>query len=152
MIKDEVGFTTRRRFILIQMFYALATHYNNLNDLQHNEIEKVLSGVLKVSRYKVSDPNDTSDYQSIIKILEKIDEIDLLIEQNCKNLSLQRLSKVVLAILRVGAYELKYCEHKHKVGNIIKDYLNIAVAFAHNIETGFINGILDKIYVATSTQ
>jgi transcription antitermination factor NusB len=146
MIKDEVSFTTRRRFILIQMFYALVIHYDTLNDLQRNEIDKVWSGILKVSRYKVSDPDDISDYQSLMKILERIDEIDLLIKQNCKNLSLQRLSKVVLAILRVGTYELKYCEHKHKVGNIIKDYLNIATAFGHNIETGFINGILDKIY------
>ena len=146
MTKDEVGFTTRRRVILIQMIYALVINCNSLKNLQDIYVKRIVFDVSKFSRYKTSDSNDMSDYDSLVKILEKIDEIDQLVEKNCKNLSLERLPKVVLAILRVGAYELKYCEHKHTIGNIIKDYLNISVAFAHNVETGFINGILDKVY------
>lgn len=142
MQKSEVSFSTRRRVLLIQMLYALSMNFDKFEDLSEKEIERILLNASIASRYKSED--NFPDVIIIMKILNKLSEIDEAVEKNCKTSF--RISKVVLAILRVGSYELKYCEHKHTVGNIIKDYLNIAVAFDHDVEVGFINGILDKVY------
>ena len=142
MQKSEVSFSTRRRVLLIQMLYALSMNSDEFEGLNEKEIEIILFNASVASRYKSED--NSPDVMILMRILEKLTEIDDAVEKNCKTSS--RPSKVVLAILRVGSYELKYCEHKHTVGNIIKDYLNIAVAFNHDVEVGFINGILDKVY------
>lgn len=142
MQKSEVNFSTRRRVLLIQMLYALSMNSDEFEGLSEKEIERILLNASVASRYKTDD--NSSDVMILMKILQNLTEIDEVVERNCKTSS--RLSKVVLSILRVGSYELKYCEHKHTVGNIIKDYLNIAVAFDHDVEVGFINGILDKVY------
>jgi transcription termination factor NusB len=142
MQKSEVSFSTRRRVLLIQMLYAISMNSHGIEDLNEKEIERILLNASVASRYKTDD--NLPDVMILMKILQNLTEIDEVVEKNCKTSS--RLSKVVLSILRVGSYELKYCEHKHTVGNIIKDYLNIAVAFDHDVEVGFINGILDKVY------
>lgn len=142
MIKDDKAFRTRRRVILIQMMYSIII--TNAEE-QANFQYEIAVNASNVSNYK--SPEDLEEDAAIlIKILDKLSIIDEMISVNCKAIS--RLSKVVLSILRVGVYELKYCEHNHSIGNIIKDYLNITMAFDHGTELGFINGILDKIYLS----
>lgn len=135
-----MNFTTRRRIVLVQMIYALTI--NNPEKSDEKAVDRVVQGAATISRHGSADNKE--DKAILGEILSKLDEIDSLIEKNCQSLS--RLPKVVLSIIRVGVYELKYSDVQHKVGNIIKDYLNIAVALAHDFEVGFINGILDKIH------
>lgn len=144
MTQDELNFTTRRRIMLVQMMYSCIMNCSNTEE----KIISLAKSAAIVSRYKMrlSDGEKNPDIEMLVNLLKHNDDIDICIEKYCDNQPLNRLSKVVLAILRIGAYELKFASQNHKIGNIIKDYLNIAVAFGHNIEAGFIHGVLDKIY------
>lgn len=149
MTQSEFSFSTRRRVILIQVMYALIMNCENLNDFTVEDILQIICDASLVSRHKQGAALDSNspDVATLLGLLEELATIDSLITQHCNTSS--RLPKVVLAILRVAVYELKYFPEKHKIGNIIKDYLNIAVAFGHSLEAGFINGVLDKIYSLT---
>jgi N utilization substance protein B len=57
---------------------------------------------------------------------------------------LERLPKLVLAILRVGGNEIITASKKH-IALMINDYLQISKSLGHEEDTGFINSILDKI-------
>ena len=58
--------------------------------------------------------------------------------------SLERLDRPMRQILRAGAYEL-LARADVPVGTVISEYVDVAHAFYDKRETGFVNGILDKI-------
>ena len=71
--------------------------------------------------------------------------IDKKISINLENTwKLERLPKLVLAILRVGGVEI-IISKKPQVALIINDYLQISKSLNHEGEVGFINSILDKV-------
>lgn len=148
MTENDLSFSTRRRILLIQLIYSLEINFNEFTLLNEKTILEVVNNSLSVSRHRARYDNKTSeaDIKIILEVIGKLSNLDQMILQSCDRESRERLSKVVFAILRVGVYELKYGQHKHSIGNIIKDYLNIAVALDHSPESGFINGILDKAY------
>lgn len=153
MTENDLSFSTRRRILLIQLIYSLDINCSEVAFLNERTILEVVNNALSVSRHRAKYDNKTSDtdIKIILELIGKLSTLDEIILQTCDRESRERLSKVVFAILRVGIYELKYGQHKYSIGNIIKDYLNIAVALDHSPESGFINGILDKAYsVATS--
>ena len=147
-MENELSFSTRRRVFLIQMIYALMTNYENLLSRDDKSILSVVNSAAIASKYRaranIKEAN--LDMHILLEAIHKLNIIDNLILQNCNSGSLERLSRVVLSILRVGVYELKYAPHQYSVANIMRDYLNIAVAFEHDPESGFINSILDKVY------
>lgn len=57
--------------------------------------------------------------------------------------NLDRIGKVVQIILFMAAYEILYSDIKRST--IINDYLEIAKAFNHQGEVGFINSVLDQV-------
>jgi transcription termination factor NusB len=129
------------------MIYALMVNYENLLIKDDKSILAVVNSAATASRYKARVAKEANiDIQILLEVVRKLSITDDLILQNCNSGSLERLSKVVLSILRVGIYELKYAPHQYSVANIMRDYLNIAVAFEHDPESGFINSILDKAY------
>ena len=130
--------------MLVQMMYSLVLNQSQFND--QREVSSIVYGASIVSRYKLSNQTENEDIVVLLKVLEHLYEIDNLIEKYSNSIPKNRLANVVLSILRIAIYELKFVEATHKIGNIIKDYLNIAIAFEHSTEAGFINGILDKIY------
>ena len=147
MTENELSFSTRRRVFFIQMIYALMSNYQNLLTMDRKNILTVVNNAMWASRYKAKDnPKESSvDIEILLQVVEKLSIIDDLILQYSNNGSLERQPKIVLCILRIGVYELRYSPHKYTVSNIIRDYLNIAVAFDHEPESGFINSILDKV-------
>ncbi len=147
MTENELSFSTRRRVFFIQAIYALMSNYQNLLTMDRKSILAVVNNVMWASRYKAkNNPKESSsDIDILLEIVEKLSVIDDLILQYSNNGSLERQPKVVLCILRIGVYELRYSPHKYSISNIIRDYLNISVAFDHEPESGFINSILDKV-------
>lgn len=147
-MENELSFSTRRRVFLIQMIYALMTNYDNFIVQDKQSILSVVNNAAIASRYKARTNivEANLDIDILLQTIEKLDVIDNLILQSCDSASLEILSKIVLCILRIGIYELKYASHKYSVANIMRDYLNIAVAFEHYPESGFINSVLDKVY------
>ena len=79
-------------------------------------------------------------------VFEKEDFICVLISNHLqKNWTLQRLPKVLQAILRVAISEM-ITYPQTSMGIIITEYLMLAESFNIEKENNFINAILDKIH------
>lgn len=92
----------------------------------------------------LTDPNQEDvDYirDKFLKILEKTDEIDTMIEEAAKGWKLNRLGKIDLTILRLAVFEMKY-DDEIPVSVAINEAVEIAKIFGEENSPGFINGIL----------
>lgn len=77
-------------------------------------------------------------------IEEKKEVLDDLIKQNLQKWSLDRISKINLAILRLGVFEMKFVEDvPDKVA--INEALELTRKYSDEKSVSFINGVLDKI-------
>lgn len=77
------------------------------------------------------------------KILEKLDEIDEMINQQAKGWTTERMSKVDLTIIRLAVYEIKFDEDV-PAGVAINEAVEIAKKFGQEESSGFVNGVLAK--------
>lgn len=77
------------------------------------------------------------------KILEKLDEIDEMINQHAKGWTTERMSKVDLTIIRLAVYEIKFDEDV-PAGVAINEAVEIAKKFGQEESAGFVNGVLAK--------
>ena len=77
------------------------------------------------------------------KILEKLDEIDGMINQEAKGWTTERMGKIELTILRLAIYEIKFDEDV-PAGVAIKEAVEIAKKFGQEESAGFVNGVLAK--------
>ena len=77
------------------------------------------------------------------KILEKLDEIDGMINQEAKGWTTVRLGKIELTILRLAIYEIKFDEDV-PAGVAINEAVEIAKKFGQEESAGFVNGVLAK--------
>ena len=77
------------------------------------------------------------------KILEKLDEIDGMINQEAKGWTTERMGKIELTILRLAIYEIKFDEDV-PAGVAINEAVDIAKKFGQEESAGFVNGVLAK--------
>ena len=77
------------------------------------------------------------------KILEKLDEIDGMINQEAKGWTTERMGKIELTILRLAIYEIKFDEDV-PAGVAINEAVELAKKFGQEGSSGFVNGILAK--------
>lgn len=77
------------------------------------------------------------------KILQKLEEIDELINQYAKGWTTERMSKVDLTIIRLAVYEIKFDEDV-PAGVAINEAVEIAKKFGQEESSGFVNGVLAK--------
>lgn len=75
--------------------------------------------------------------------LENLSEIDAVIEKNLKGWKKERLSKVVLSILRLGTFELIY--QKTPVNIVIDQAVKISQKYATQSDAVYINGVLGAV-------
>ena len=77
-------------------------------------------------------------------VLDHVADIDGLIEQNLKNWKKERISKVSLAILRLGVYEILYCSD---VDNdiVASECVKLATTFAFDDDVSFVNGVVGSV-------
>ena len=78
------------------------------------------------------------------KIREKIPELDRLLNENTEGWDTTRMGKVELAVLRLGAYELRYDDDIPN-GVAINEAIEIAKKYGQESSGGFVNAILAKI-------
>lgn len=70
-------------------------------------------------------------------------EMDALFEPYLKNMTIEQLDPVTMALLRLSTYELKHrIDVPYKV--VINESLNLAKKFGAEDSHKFINGVLDK--------
>lgn len=70
--------------------------------------------------------------------------IDDIISHNLKKWTMNRISKVSLAILRLGVYEIVYCADVDD-DITVSECVKLASDFAYEDDIAFINGILGNI-------
>ena len=76
-------------------------------------------------------------------ILERLDEIDALINKQAKGWTTGRMGKVDLTILRLAVYEILFDEDV-PTGVAINEAVELAKRFGQEESSGFVNGVLAK--------
>ncbi len=77
-------------------------------------------------------------------ILDKIPEIDEMVEEVSKGWRLNRMGKVDLTILRIAIYEMKF-DDEIPVGVAINEAVELAKKYGEDHSRSFVNGILAKL-------
>lgn len=82
--------------------------------------------------------------KAVYGTVEKIDELDALINEVSKEWSTTRMSSVRLAVLRLAVYEMIYMQDIPRV-IVINEAVRISKIYDGDESAPFINGILDSI-------
>ena len=78
------------------------------------------------------------------KVVEKIDEIDAMINEHTTGWKTGRMNKVDLTILRLAVYEMKWDEDV-PTGVAINEAVNLAKKYSSEDGASFVNGVLAKL-------
>lgn len=78
------------------------------------------------------------------KIIEKIPEIDELLNEKTKGWKTTRMNKVDLCILRLAVYEMKW-DDDVPVGVAIDEAVELAKSYSGEGAPSFVNGVLAKM-------
>lgn len=73
-----------------------------------------------------------------------LEEIDEIIEKHLRSWKKARLSRVALAVLRLGVYELTLSKTA-PVGVIISEAVNICKTYGTDEDKSFVNGVLGAV-------
>lgn len=82
--------------------------------------------------------------QTVKKILSNLDVIDKVISDIAPEFPIDKINKVDLAILRLGAYEITI-DKKQPKKVIIDEAIELAKEFGGDTSASFINGALGKL-------
>ena len=94
----------------------------------------------------------TDDVKSMfLGVIRYQDSIDELISSNLKNWRMERISKVSLAILRLGVYEIVYCDDIDD-DIVASECVKLASEYAYEDDIAFINGVLGSIVRARRAE
>ena len=139
------------RVIAFQAFYSWDVSKSSLDDLltfswlqKDAEIEV---GVQEQETELSETAKEERTFASLIiaGTISHIDEIDKLIENHLSaSWSMDRISRVALAILRTSIYELLF-QNGAEAKIVIDEAVNIAKDFDTDDSYKFINAVLDKI-------
>ena len=80
-------------------------------------------------------------------VLEKLDEIDALLNETSNGWKTKRMSRVDLTALRLAVYELKY-DKDVPTGVAINEAVELAKKYGQETSGGFVNAILAKFVKA----
>lgn len=81
--------------------------------------------------------------QKSSRIIEKLDEIDAMINKQAKGWTTGRMGKVDLTILRLAVYEIAF-DDDVPAGVAINEAVELAKRFGQEESSGFVNGVLAK--------
>ncbi len=138
---------TLSRLIAIQIFYQFEFHEEKieLEEIKNTIIDNyVLESEENISSYrKKIDQNLLNSLLAGIALGMK--DIDSEIESCLKDKwELQNLPDVMLYVLRLGAFELRYM-HDVPVKVVLGEYVDIAASFFENKKVTFVNATLESI-------
>ena len=123
------------REAVLQLLYS-----EELAGLEEEEAAPFMMGELSVPKRPMLEC-----IERVRSIMEKFEEIDALLEETSLSYSFERIQRVELCILRLGAYELFYDDEiPPKVA--IAEALRLARKFSTPEAATFINALLDFIY------
>ena len=79
----------------------------------------------------------------VLGVLRNREELDSLIEEKAENWSVSRMAATERSVLRLGAFEIRYCDTPDRVA--IDEAVELAKRFGSAQSSQFVNGILDKL-------
>ena len=132
----------QERMLAVQCCYAFTIREMNFCDLN-----KTILDFLDYQNSQFNkNPIDKDYFKNLVKnSLEFLPTLDQKISDYLtEDWALNRLPKAILAILRIGCYEIYYSSKKD-IPIVINDFLKISNLLNHKGEIGFINSILDKV-------
>lgn len=100
---------------------------------------------LFISENEITD-NDAVDYiKNVINGVKKNeDEIVKQIEENIKkDWTISRISKIDLALLKLGIFEILYSKIPYKV--VVNEVVELAKKYGDDSSKGFVNGVLASV-------
>jgi N utilization substance protein B len=137
-----MGHRRKSREYALQALYMCELRSTELNLSKSDLLENAES--LEWVDVDISEPIRTFAIDLIKGTVEKITEIDDLIDKYSKNWKLERLSIVDKSILRMAIYEMLNSDGTHPA-IIINEAIEIAKIYGGDGSVRFINGILDAI-------
>ena len=130
--------------VALQCLYSITSRYPEDKEATNESVESIIAH--SQSETKIRDEELSEEYVRTIMdgVTKHQEKLANLIEPFLSpGWTLDRIAKVVQIILFMAAYEILHSDVKHST--IINDYLEIAKAFNHKGEVGFINSVLDKV-------
>jgi transcription antitermination protein NusB len=106
----------------------------------NNDLVKLIADQLKITSKSAFIAKD-----NVMQIIKKIDEIDTLIQNECSEYKLTRISKIELNILRMSTYEIVF-KKSTEAKIIFSEAIRLSKKFSTPSGAGFVNGILNAIY------
>lgn len=118
-------------------------------DLNSVEDRKEVSAVLKRNTEEFA--SNTSDLPFMERlldgILQKRDELDMIIEKAAPEWPIDRISPVDRNILRLGLYELLFADREEVPAKVaINEAIELAKQFGGENSSRFVNGVLGAVY------
>lgn len=100
--------------------------------------------------YKISTENreiheDPYIHEVYFGTLDKLSQIDEMIEAHAKGWSISRMSHVSRTVLRLAVYEMLYMHDRVPLRVSINEAIELSKKFDHEKARGFINGILNAV-------
>ncbi|MBQ2257977.1 MAG: transcription antitermination factor NusB [Lachnospiraceae bacterium] len=131
-----------RRELREQIFkFIFRVEFNDTEEMQEQEQFFFENFALEEQDIKEADAAYISEKSR--KIIEKLDEIDEMINKQAKGWTTQRMGKVDLTILRLAVYEIVFDEDV-PTGVAINEAVELAKKFGQEESSGFVNGVLAK--------
>ncbi len=117
----------------------------------HND-DYIPADILATAREEREIPEDDYVDSCFAGICEKLAALDAEIEKHSSGWRVDRISRVSLAILRLAAYEMLYCEPKLPYSIAINEAVELAKQYAEDGAAPFINGLLNSLAKANGCE
>ena len=122
---------------------VVALHTLFSMEMIHGKIGENLSVCMDIHRKATAETREYAEF--LIKgVSENIAEIDEMIGMYCKHWDINRLAITDLNILRIGVFELTFCNDIPSAV-IINEAIEISKIYGSEDSPGFINGLLDNV-------
>ena len=129
----------KRRELREHVFQLLFRVEFNSSEEMDEQVSMYFDGVREEET--LAEKDETYITEKYKKIVEKIPEIDEMLNRTSEGWKTTRMGKVDLAILRLAVYEMKFDEDV-PVGVAINEAVELAKRFGRDQSPSFINGIL----------
>jgi N utilization substance protein B len=115
--------------------------FNDLDEMPQQE--KLFFETFELDERKINEKDSKYISDKSNKIIEKLGEIDGMINEHTKGWTTERMGKVDLTILRLAVYEIVFDEDV-PTGVAINEAVELAKKFGQEESSGFVNGVLAK--------
>ena len=132
----------KRRELREHVFQLLFRVEFNSSEEMDEQVSMYFDGVREEET--LSEKDETYITEKYKKIVEKIPEIDEMLNASAKGWKTSRMGRVDLTILRLAVYEMKW-DDEVPVGVAINEAVELTKMFSSDEAPSFINGVLGKI-------